>query len=62
MTGRHVTITAGSTPSISVTALVGSVVVEGVAKRAGKPLRWRDGGAGSQGRGRESRYVPPGSE
>ena len=38
MTGRHVTITAGSTPSISVTALVGSVVVEGVAKRAGKPF------------------------
>jgi hypothetical protein len=36
--GRHVTITAGSTPSISVTALVGSVVVEGVAKRAGKPF------------------------
>ncbi|PYQ45592.1 MAG: hypothetical protein DMG99_01330 [Acidobacteria bacterium] len=38
VTGRRVTITAGSTPSISVTALVGSVVVEGVAKRAGKPF------------------------
>ena len=38
VTGRHVTIAAGSTPSISVTALVGSVVVEGVAKRAGKPF------------------------
>lgn len=36
VTGRDVTITAGSTPSISVTALVGSMVVEGVAKRAGK--------------------------
>lgn len=38
VTGRHVTVTAGSTPSVSVTALVGSVVVEGVAKRGGKPL------------------------
>jgi hypothetical protein len=36
--GRHVTVTAGSTPSVSVTALVGSVVVEGVTKRGGKPL------------------------
>jgi hypothetical protein len=36
--GRRLTITAGSTPSISVTALVGSAVVEGVAKRAGKPF------------------------
>jgi len=36
--GRRVTITAGSTPSISVSALIGSGVVEGVAKRAGKPF------------------------
>lgn len=38
VSGRHVTVTAGSTPSVSVTALVGSVLVEGVAKRAGKPF------------------------
>ena len=38
VTGRHVIVTAGSTPSISVTAIVGSVLVEGVAKRGGKPF------------------------
>ena len=38
VSGRHVTIAAGSTPSISVTAFAASVVVEGVAKRAGKPF------------------------
>jgi uncharacterized surface anchored protein len=36
VSGHHVTIAAGSTPSISVTAISGSVVVEGVAKRGGK--------------------------
>lgn len=38
VTGRHVIVAAGSTPSISVSALVGSVLVEGVAKRGGKPF------------------------
>lgn len=38
VSGRRVTIAAGSTPSISVTAFAASVVVEGVAKRAGKPF------------------------
>lgn len=38
VSGRHVNIAAGSTASISVTATAGSIVVQGVAKRAGKPF------------------------
>lgn len=38
VSGRHVTIAPGSTASISVIAVPGSVVVEGIAKRAGKPF------------------------
>ena len=38
VSGRHVTIAAGSTASISVTATAGSIVVQGIAKRAGKPF------------------------
>jgi hypothetical protein len=38
VSGHHVTIAAGSAASVSVTAVAGSVVVEGIAKRAGKPV------------------------
>lgn len=38
VSGHHVTIAAGSTASISVAAVPGSQVVEGVAKRGGKPF------------------------
>ena len=38
VSGRHVTIAAGSTASISVTATAGSIVVQGIAKRASKPF------------------------
>ncbi len=38
VSGRHVTIAAGSTVSISVTATAGSIVVQGIAKRASKPF------------------------
>lgn len=38
VSGHDVTIAAGSTPSIAVTAIPGSVRVEGIAKRAGKPF------------------------
>jgi hypothetical protein len=38
VSGRSVSITAGSSVSIDVTASAGSSVVEGIAKRAGKPL------------------------
>jgi hypothetical protein len=38
VSGRHVTIAAGSTASISVTATAGSIVVQGITKRAGKPF------------------------
>lgn len=38
VSGHDVTIAAGSTPSLSVMAIPGSVVVEGIAKRAGKPF------------------------
>jgi hypothetical protein len=38
VSGHTVTITAGSSPSIALTAIPGSVMVEGVVKRAGKPF------------------------
>lgn len=38
VSGHTLTVTAGSSPSIAVTAVAGSVVVEGTAKRAGKPF------------------------
>ena len=38
VSGRHVTIAAGSTASISVTATAGTIVVQGIAKRASKPF------------------------
>ena len=36
VSGRYVTIAAGSAPSITVTAISGTIVVDGVAKRRGK--------------------------
>ncbi len=37
VSGNHVTIASGAIPSISATAVAGSIVVEGAAKRAGRP-------------------------
>ena len=48
VSGHTLTVAAGSSPSVSLTLVSGSVEVQGIAKKAGKGFRRSDGGSGAE--------------